>query len=77
MLSILKENYLEPLTVTTGEALINHSVAELVYHTNRYMQRGSLMENYAIRKLQEQIITQVRSPEIRKSFSLLLNFQIL
>ena len=32
----------------------------LLYHTNRYMQRGSLMENYAILKLQEQIITQVK-----------------
>ena len=44
--------------VQSGHSL-THSRSELLYHTNRYMQRGSLMENYAIRKLQEQIICQV------------------
>ena len=42
-----------------GPSVVNKKWSELLYHTNRYMQRGSLMENYAIRKLQEQIICQV------------------
>ena len=61
MLNILRENYMRPLnTENGGQSLINKKWAELLYHTNRYMQRGSLMENYAIRKLQEQIIGQVK-----------------
>ena len=59
MLNILRENYMEPLNAHNGQSLVNKKWAELLYHTNRYMQRGSLMDNYAIRKLQEQIICQV------------------
>ena len=62
MLTILRENYMKPLSTDNGgQSLINKKWAELLYHTNRYMQRGSLMDNYAIRKLQEQIIGQVSS----------------
>lgn len=61
MLNILRENYMHPLNCETGQSLVNHKWAELLFHTNRYMQRGSLMENYAIRKLQEQIICQVHT----------------
>ena len=62
MLTILRENYMKPLSADNGgQSLINKKWAELLYHTNRYMQRGSLMDNYAIRKLQEQIIGQVSS----------------
>lgn len=59
MLSVLRESYMHPLNSQSGGSIINKKWAELLYHTNRYMQRGSLMENYAIRKLQEQIISQV------------------
>ena len=59
MLSILRDNYTEPLNSHLGASIVNKKWSELLYHTNRYMQRGSLMENYAIRKLQEQIICQV------------------
>lgn len=59
MLNILRENYKQPLNTHNGQSLVNKKWAELLYHTNRYMQRGSLMDNYAIRKLQEQIICQV------------------
>ena len=59
MLSILRDNYTEPLNSHSGASVVNKKWSELLYHTNRYMQRGSLMENYAIRKLQEQIICQV------------------
>ena len=59
MLNILRENYQQPLNTHHGQSLVNKKWAELLYHTNRYMQRGSLMDNYAIRKLQEQIIGQV------------------
>ena len=61
MLNILRENYMEPLNAHNGQSLVNKKWAELLYHTNRYMQRGSLMDNYAIRKLQEQIICQVHT----------------
>lgn len=59
MLSVLRESYSRPLNAQTGASVTNKKWSELLYHTNRYMQRGSLMENYAIRKLQEQIICQV------------------
>eukprot|EP00093_Oithona_nana_P010159 10159.XXX_239685_238314_1 [CDS] Oithona nana genome sequencing. len=59
MLNILRENYKQPLNTHNGQSLVNKKWAELLYHTNRYMQRGSLMDNYAIRKLQEQIICQI------------------
>lgn len=59
MLSILRDNYTEPLNSHSGASVVNKKWSELLYHTNRYMQRGSLMENYAIRKLQEQIICQI------------------
>ena len=59
MLSLLRDNYTEPLNSHLGASIVNKKWSELLYHTNRYMQRGSLMENYAIRKLQEQIICQV------------------
>jgi len=61
-----------------GNTLLYCNYGELLYHLNRcliggnvppfhapvfrLMQRGSLMENYAIKKLQEQIITQVGNP---------------
>lgn len=61
MLSVLRDSYSQPLTAATGASIINKKWSELLYHTNRYMQRGSLMENYAIRKLQEQIICQVKA----------------
>ena len=60
MLKTLRSNYTNPLSVEDGKSLVHHSWGELLYHLNRLMQRGSLMENYAIRRLQEQIITQVR-----------------
>jgi hypothetical protein len=60
MLNVLRENYMQPLNSELGQTIVNTKWAELLYHTNRYMQRGSLMENYAIRKLQEQIICQVQ-----------------
>ena len=60
MLTILRENYTRPITRELGQPILNNKWDELVFHTNRYMQRGSLMENYAIVKLQEQIICQVR-----------------
>ena len=59
MLAILRENYTRPLNAALAASLVNKKWAEVLYHTNRYMQRGSLMENYAIRKMQEQIICQV------------------
>ena len=59
MLNLLRENYTRPLNYELGQSILNHKWSELLYHSNRYMQRGSLMENYAIKKLQEQIICQV------------------
>lgn len=59
MLNLLREHYTKPLNCELGQSILNHKWSELLYHTNRYMQRGSLMENYAIRKLQEQIICQI------------------
>ena len=59
MLNILRENYTRPLNSASGQSIVTKKWAEVLYHTNRYMQRGSLMENYVIRKLQEQIICQV------------------
>ena len=66
MLNLLREHYTQPLNYELGQSVLNHKWSELLYHTNRYMQRGSLMENYAIRKMQEQIICQVH---IRSSTS--------
>ena len=65
MLAILRENYTRPLNSHLAASLVNKKWAELLYHTNRYMQRGSLMENYAIRKMQEQIICQVQRYGVR------------
>ena len=59
MLNILRDNYTRPLDPHTGKSLINHSWGELLYHTNRYMRRGTLAENYAIGKLQQRIVSQV------------------
>ena len=77
MLNVLRENYTRPLDSESGQSIVTKKWAEVLYHTNRYidvllvdcqtlmaadrryMQRGSLMENYAIRKLQEQMICQV------------------
>lgn len=59
MLNLLREHYTQPLNYELGQSVLNHKWSELLYHTNRYMQRGSLMENYAIRKMQEQIICQI------------------
>lgn len=59
MLNILRDNYTHPLDPHTGKSLINHSWGELLYHTNRYMRRGTLAENYAIGKLQQRIVSQV------------------
>ena len=59
MLNILKDNYTKPLDPHTGKSLINHSWGELLYHTNRYMRRGTLAENYAIGKLQQRMVSQV------------------
>ena len=61
MLNLLREHYTQPLNYELGQSVLNHKWSELLYHTNRYMQRGSLMENYAIRKMQEQIICQVHN----------------
>ena len=60
MIKTLRANYTKPLSVEDGNALVNNSWGELLYHLNRLMQRGALMENYAIRRLQEQIVTQVK-----------------
>ena len=60
MLNILRDNYTKPLDPNTGKSLINHSWGELLYHTNRYMKRGTLAENYAIGKLQQRIVSQVQ-----------------
>lgn len=59
---VLRANYSRPAAMAAPEAsavLAQCRFYELVYHLNRLMQKGSLVENYAIRKLQEQIITQV------------------
>lgn len=64
MLSTLRNNYTTPMSAETGQSLLNYSYGELLYHSYRLMQRGSLMENYAIRKLQEQIITRVAAKVI-------------
>lgn len=56
---ILRDNYTRPIHSKEGQQLLDRDWGELVFHLNRLMQRGSLMENYAIKKLQEQIITQV------------------
>ena len=59
MLNILRDNYTKPLDPNNGKSLVNHSWGELLYHTNRYMRRGTLAENYAIGKLQQRIVSQV------------------
>ena len=59
MLKLLRANYTKPLSPEAGQSILTFEWGELLYHLNRLMQRGSLMENYAIRKLQETIITQV------------------
>ena len=59
MQNILRDNYTKPLDPQNGRSLINHSWGELLYHTNRYMRRGTLAENYAISKLQQRIVSQV------------------
>ena len=66
MLNILRDNYTRPLDPQTGKSLINHSWGELLYHTNRYMRRGTLAENYAIGKLQQRIVSQVNNKIVLK-----------
>ena len=56
---VLRQNYTKPLSPKAGQPLLQHQWRELLYHLNKLMQRGSLVENYAIRKMQELIITQV------------------
>ena len=56
---VLRQNYTKPLSPKAGQPLLQHPWRELLYHLNKLMQRGSLVENYAIRKMQELIITQV------------------
>jgi hypothetical protein len=56
---VLRNNTTKPLSSKTGATLMNNKYWELVYNLNKMIERGCLVENYAIRKLQEQIITQV------------------
>lgn len=58
-MKVLRDNYTRPINPRDGQTVVGREYGELLYHLNRLMQRGSLMENYAIKKLQEQIITQV------------------
>ena len=61
MKSVLRDNYTAPIEAGSQAAktLGHRHWGELLYHLHRLMQRGSLMENYAIRKLQQLVITQV------------------
>ena len=59
---VLRQNYTRPIRPEAGgDTLMQNTWAELLYTLHRLMQRGSLMENYAIKTLQEQIICQVRA----------------
>lgn len=59
MLRILKKRYSAPLKPDEGKPLLTNNCGEIMYHLNKLMLKGTLMENYAIRKLQDLIITQV------------------
>ncbi|XP_059092890.1 uncharacterized protein LOC131888121 [Tigriopus californicus] len=59
MLQILKKRYSTPLKPEEGKPLLTNNCGEIIYHLNKMMLKGTLMENYAIRKLQDLVITQV------------------
>merc|ERR1711962_1545689 len=55
----LKDHHRKPLTLDEGKSIYSHQWGEILFHLNKIVSRASLMENYAIRRLQEQFITQV------------------
>ena len=59
MMRILRDNYTQPISVTDGQPIIHKEYGELAYQLYRLMERGALVDNYAIHMLQHQIITQV------------------
>jgi hypothetical protein len=61
---VLRDHYTRPINPRDAAPLQYHHYGQLVFNLNRLMQRGSLMENYAIQKLQEQIITQVLTKDL-------------
>ena len=61
VMKVLRKNYTKPLSPEGGQPLLQNQWNQLVYYLNKLMQRGSLVENYAIKKMQEQIITQARA----------------
>lgn len=58
-LTFLKDHHRQPLTLDEGKSVYGHKWGEVLYHLNKIISRASLMENYAIRRLQEQFITQI------------------
>ena len=71
-MKILREAYTRPLTSEEGENLTHLEWNKLLFHLNKFMQKGALMDNYAIKKLQELVITQVndqRSLSVKRTFS--------
>ncbi len=58
-MKVLRDNYTRPIRPSDGQPILYHKVGMLLFHLHRLMQRGSLMQNYAIKTLQEQIICQV------------------
>jgi len=55
----LKDHHRKPLTLDEGKSIYSHRWGEVLYHLNKIISRASLMENYAIRRLQEQFIMQI------------------
>jgi len=58
-LTFLKDHHRNPLSPDEGKSIYGHRWGEVVYHLNKIISRASLVENYGIRKLQEQFITQI------------------
>jgi len=55
----LKDHHRKPLTLDEGKSIYSHRWGEVLYHLNKIISRASLMENYAIRRLQEKFIMQI------------------
>jgi len=58
-LTFLRDHHRNKPTLDQGKSIIGRKWGEVVYHLHQIVSKASLLENYAIRKLQEQFISQI------------------
>lgn len=55
----LRDHHRAPVSLDEGKSIYSHKWSEVLYHLNKIISKASLLENYAIRKLQEQFILNI------------------